>query len=116
MLQATLEAHRRVLGDAHPQTIGAAKSLENVRSFMRAEQPTRTAGKAAARRIERAATPAPSPAALAEAEARARAAEAELLAMLDLEEPRAGAGLASGKGNGKSKGRASKAKGQNDKR
>jgi hypothetical protein len=107
MLQATLEACRRVLGNAHPETLGAAQSLENVRSCMRAEQPTRIGGKAAARRNERAAAPALSPTALAEAEARARAAEAELLALLDLEEPEAApGGGSSGKGKGKAKGKA----------
>ncbi|MEI6162120.1 MAG: MFS transporter [Roseococcus sp.] len=113
MLQATLEAYRRVLGDTQPDTVFVAQSLENVRSCMRAEQPTRTVRKAAVRRTDRAATPALSPTALAEAETRARAAEAELLAMLDLEEPEAGAGSGSGKGKGKgkAKGRAPKAKG-----
>ena len=86
--------------------------MENVRSAIsRAEQPTRTGGKAAARRIERAAAPALSPTALVEAEAKARAAEAELLAMLDLEEPEAGVGSGSGKGKCKAKGGASKARG-----
>ena len=103
MLQATLEARRRVLGNAHPQTLDTEWSLEQLRSSMRAEQPTRTAGKAAARRNERAAAPTLSPTALAEAEARASAAEAELLAMLDLEEPKVAAtskkgGKATGKG------------------
>jgi hypothetical protein len=65
MLQAALEAYRRVLGDAHPRTLECARSLENVQSDMHAEQPTRTAGKAAARRTERAATPSLSPTALA---------------------------------------------------
>ena len=84
---------------------------------MRAEQPTRTAGKAAARRIERAAVPSLSPTALAEAEARARAAEAELLAMLDLEEPEAGAAGRSGSAKGKAKGKAKgEAKGEVDRR
>jgi hypothetical protein len=108
MLQATLEARRRVLGNAHPDTLGTAQGLENVRSCMRAEQLTRTAGKAAARRTERTAAPALSPMALAEAEARASAAEAELLAMLDLEDPEAAAGGTSGsaKGKGKAKGKA----------
>jgi hypothetical protein len=97
MLQATLEAERRVLGNTHPHTLATARSLEQVRSAItRAEQPTKTGGKAAARRIERAATPALSLTALAEAEAKARAAEAELLAMLDLEEPEAGAAGTSG--------------------
>ncbi len=104
MLQATLEARRRVLGTTHPDTLAAAQKLEHVRSEMRAVQPTRTGGKAAARRAERAAAPALSATALAEAEARARAAEAELLALLDLEEPEAAAGGgSSGKGKGKAK-------------
>jgi len=117
MLQATLEVRRRVLGNAHPQTLATARGLENVRSKMRAEQPTRTRGKAAARRTERTAAPVLSPTALAEAEARARTAEAELLALLDLEEPEAGAGGgSSGKGKGKVKGKVKgKAKGQGDK-
>jgi hypothetical protein len=108
MLHATLEAYRRVLGDAHPRTLGVAESLENVRSCMRAEQPTRTVRKAAVRRTDRAALPALSPTALAESEARARAAEAELLAMLDLEEPEAEARAGSdpGKANGVAKGQA----------
>ncbi len=121
MLQAT--AYRRVLGSDHPDTLGAAQRLENVRSEMRAVQPTRLGGKATARRTERAAAPALSPTALAEAEAKAGAAEAELpvLAMLDLEEPEAGAAGGSGaaKGSAKSsaKGKAKgQAKGQGDKR
>ena len=108
MLQATLEARRRVLGTTHPDTLAAAQSLENLRSEMPAAQPTRTGGKAAARRTERTAAPVMSPTALAEAEARARAAEAELLALLDLEEPEAAAGArggSSGKGKAKSKGK-----------
>jgi hypothetical protein len=80
--------------------------------MLRAEQPTRTGGKAAARRTEHAAAPALSPTALAEAEARARAAEAELLAMLDLEEPDTGEVGRSGKakrtGKGKAKGEGGK--------
>jgi hypothetical protein len=87
ILQSALDASRCVLGNAHPQTLVTERWLEVVRSSMRSEQPTKTAGKAAARRKERAAAPALSPTALAEAEARASAAEAELLAMLDLEEP-----------------------------
>jgi hypothetical protein len=88
-----------------------------MRSAMRAEQPTRTAGKAAARRTEHAAAPALSPTALAEAEARARAAEADLLAMLNLEEPEAGAAGRSGAAKGMAKGKAKgQAKGQGDKR
>jgi hypothetical protein len=93
MLQALLEASRRALGNTQPETLATAQSLENVRSAMlRAEEPTTKGGKAAARRIERAAAPVLSPTALAEVEARARAAEAELLAMLDLEEPASEAG------------------------
>ena len=111
VLQATLEAYRRMLGHAHPDTLETAQSLENVRSCMHAEQPTRTVPKAVVRRTERAATPALSPTALAEADRRARAAEAELLAMLDLEEPEAGVASGSAKGKAKAKGRASKAKG-----
>ena len=53
---------------------------------MRTEQPTKNAGKAAARRKERAAALALSPTALADAKARASAVEAELFAMLDPEE------------------------------
>ena len=86
-------------------------------AILRAEQPTRAGGKAAARRTEHAAAPALSPTALAEAEARARAAEAELLAMLDLEEPEAGAAERSGSAKGKAKGKAKgQSKGQGDKR
>jgi hypothetical protein len=107
MLQATLDARRRVLGNSHPDTLATAQSLENLRSNMRAAQLTKIGGKAAARRTERAAAPALSPTALAQAEVRARAAEAELLAQLDLEEPGAGAGGgSSGKGKGKAKGKA----------
>ena len=73
-----------------------------MRSAMRAEQPTRKAGKAAARRNERAAAPELSPAALAEAEARASAAEAEQLAMLDLEEPEVAATAFGRSGSAKS--------------
>jgi hypothetical protein len=103
-----------MLGNTHPHnTLVTAQNLEHVRFAMRAEhchvtEPTRTGGKAAARRNERAAAPALSPMAL-EAEAKARAAEAELLAMLDLEEPEAVAGgvsSSSGKGKGKAKGKA----------
>jgi hypothetical protein len=97
-----------VLGDAHPKTLSAAQSLEHVRSDMRAGQPTRTSGNAAARSNERAAAAPLSPTALAEAAARASAAEAELLAMLDLEELEAGArdgssGKSRGKGSAKGK-------------
>jgi hypothetical protein len=115
-----LGVKRRVLGEEHPSTLksssnladhpdtlSTALSLGQVRSDMRAEQPTRMGGKAATRRAERAAAPALSPTALAEAEAKARAAEAELLAMLDLEEPEAGVGGgSSGKSKGKAKGKA----------
>ena len=104
MLHATLEACRRVLGNTHPHTLATAQCLENVRSDMRAAQPTqptRTGGKALARRTESAAAPALSPTALAEAEARARAAEAELIAMLDLEDGSSGKGKAKGKAKGK---------------
>ena len=70
MLQATLEARRHVLGNTHPHTLATARSLEQVRSaILRAEEPNTKGGKAAARRIERAAAPALSPTALAEAEA-----------------------------------------------
>ena len=34
MLQVTLEALRRVLGDAHPTTLNTAQCLEHVRSAM----------------------------------------------------------------------------------
>ena len=116
LLQATLEAYRRVLGIDHPDTLRTAQSLENVRSAMRAEEPTTKGGKAATRRIERASAPALSPTALAEAEAKAWAAVAELLAMLDLEEPAAGAGGRSGSPKGKTRGNAKdKAKGKGGK-
>ncbi len=116
MLHATLEACRCVLGSAHPHTRLTESWLEHVRSSMRAEQPTRTAGKAAAQRNERVVAPALSPTALAEAEARARAAEAELLAMLDLEEPEVAAAVADGRsGSAKSK-TGGKAKGKGGKR
>jgi hypothetical protein len=112
MLRTTLEASRRVLGSAHPQTRLTEEWLEHVRSSMRAEQPTKKAGKASARRNERASAPALSSTALAEAEARASAAEAELLAMLDLKEPEAAAdgrsGSAKSKMGGKAKGKAGK--------
>ena len=103
MLRTTLEARRRVLGNAHPQTRATERQLEHVRSSMRPEQPTTIAGKAAARRNERAPAPALSSMELAEAEARASVAEAELLAMLDLEKIEAAAadgrsGSAKGKG------------------
>jgi hypothetical protein len=89
--------------------------LEHVRSAVRAEHPTKRAGKAAARRNERAAAPALSPTALADAEARASAAEAELLAMLDLEAPEAAARADGRSGSAKSK-TGGKAKGKGGKR
>jgi hypothetical protein len=97
-----------VLGNAHPQTLGTEQSLEYVRAAMRTEQPTKKAGKAAARRSEPVAAPALSPTALADAEARARLAEAELLAMLDLDElePAAGADGRSGSAKSKAKSKA----------
>jgi hypothetical protein len=113
MLQSTLDACRRVLGNAHPHTLGTERWLEALRTSLRAERPTRAAGKAATRRDERAAAPALTPTALAEAEARARAAEAELLAMLDLDEP--GAAALGGSGSAKSK-TVGKAKGKGGKR
>ena len=105
MLQAAFAAQRRVLGNAHPNTLATAKWLESVRSEMRVKKPTKKGAKAAARKELTAAPPAPplSPTALAEAEARAGAAEAELLAMLELEE----AGV-KGKAKGKAKGTESK--------
>ena len=106
MLQAALAARRRVLGNAHPDTLASAEDLESARSAMRATQPTKKGAKAAAHK-ERAAAAPLSPTALAEAEARAAAAAAELLAMLELEE--AGAdGRSKGKTKGKAKGKASK--------
>jgi hypothetical protein len=88
-LQLVLAARLRVLGSAHPQTLAAADSLEDVRSAMRSER-TKRGGKATARQ-ERSVAPALSVNELAEA--KARVAEAELLAMLELDEAaRAGAG------------------------
>ena len=115
ILQAALGPCRRVLGSAHPQTRLTEQWLEHVRLSMRAEQPTKKAGKAVARRNERAAAPALSPTALAEAEARASAAEAELLAMLDLEEPEVVATADGRSGSAKSK-TGGKAKGKGGKR
>ncbi len=80
---------------------------------MRSEQPTKKAGKAAARRNERAAAPALSPTALAEASA--SAAEAELLAMLDLEESEVVARADGRSGSAKSK-TGGKARGKGGKR
>ena len=104
MLQAALAARRRVLGSAHPNTLATAKSLESVRSKMRAKQPAKKGVKAAARK-ERAVAAPLSPTALAEAEARAGAAEAELLAMLELEEAGADDAWGSGRQNDKAKGK-----------
>ncbi len=105
MLQAALAARRRVLGNAHPDTLASAEDLESARSAMRATQPTKKGVKAAARK-ERAAESPLSPTALVEAEVRAAAAEAELLAMLELEE--VGSAGASSSAKGKAKGKASK--------
>ena len=105
MLRAALAAQRRVLGSAHPDTLATAKTLESVRSEMRAKQPIKQGIKAAVRKERTAASPL-SPMALAEAEARAAAAESELLAMLALEE--AGAGIASSSDKGKARGKASR--------
>jgi hypothetical protein len=72
MLQAALAARRRVLGSAHPDTLGTAESLKSLQSQMRAKQRTKKGVKAAARNLKERAAAAPlSPAALAEAEARA---------------------------------------------
>jgi hypothetical protein len=106
-----LEVSRRVLGNAHPNTLSFAQSLELVRSRMHAEQPTTGRGKASVRRSKRAAAPALSPTALAEAEEKASAAEAELLAMLDLEDSQTGGGSGSAKGKARAK-----AKGESSKR
>ena len=106
MLQAKLAAQRRVPGSAHPDTLSTVRSLEFVRSKMRAKQPTKKGVKAAARK-ECAATAPLCPTALAEAKAGAAEAEAELLAMLELEE--AGAdGKLKGKAKSKAKSKASK--------
>jgi hypothetical protein len=99
---------QEVLGSAHPATLLAEEWLEHVRSSMHAEQPTKKAGKAAARRNERVPAPALPSTALAEAEARASVAEAELLAMLDLEEPDGRSGPAKSKMGGKAKGKGGK--------
>ena len=99
VLQAALEVSRRVVGDCHPLTLSMAESLQDVRSDMRAEQPTKSGGKPAARRKERTAASPLSATALAEAEAKAAAAEVELLAMLELEEGAAGLAKGRAKGN-----------------
>ena len=106
MLQAAFAAQRRVLGNAHPNTLATARWLESVRSEMRVKKPTKKGAKAAARK-ELTAAPPLSPTALAEAEARAGAAEAELLAMLELEEVGVDA-ESKGNAKGKAKGKASK--------
>ncbi len=100
LLEAVLAARHRVLGPAHPDTLRTIESLDIVRWKMDATRPTTKAGKAVARRKERAASAPPSPTALAEAQAKASVAEAELLAMLKLEE--AGA-MPAGKGKAKGK-------------
>ena len=111
-----LAVSRRVLGTAHPTTLDAAESLDNVQSAMRSGRPTdssrtKRGSKHAARPNERVVTRALSPTALVEAEARARAAEAELLEMLDMEDEGAGGASSSAKGQAKGK-----AKGQGGKR
>jgi hypothetical protein len=118
LYQAMLAVSQRVLGAAHPTTLRAAESSDNVQSWMRSEQPTnlrrtKRGGKAAARQNECVVTRPLSPTALAEADARARAAEAELLAMLDLEDEGGASGSAKGQAKGKAKG---KAKGHGGKR
>ena len=99
ILQAALDVSRRVLGNGHPLTLTMAESLQDARSDMRTEQPTKSGGKPAARRKERTAASPLSATALAEAEAKAGAAEAELLAMLELEEGAAGSAKHKPKGN-----------------
>ena len=99
MLQAALEVSRRVLGGGHPRTLTMAQSLQELQCAMRAERPTKSGGKPAARRKERTAASPLSATALAEAEAKAGAAEAELLAMLELEEGAAGSAKGKAKGN-----------------
>ena len=103
-----LVVSKRVLGTAHPVTLGAAKNLDNLQWNMRSGHPTnwlrtKRGSKDAARPNERVVARALSPTALVEAEARARAAEAELLAMLDLEDEGAGGALGSAKGQTKGK-------------
>jgi hypothetical protein len=112
MLHATYEVCLRVLGGAHPDTVGTAQTLEKVRSRMRAVQPTKKGGQVAARRNERAAVPVLSATAQAEAEVRARAAEVELLAMLDLDEPEVGARSGSGSARGSAKSKANDRRGK----
>ncbi len=99
MLRATLEARRRVLGSAHPDTLDTAEALASTRSAMRATPPSKRGGKASAR-LDRGTVTVLSAAALAEAEARARAAEQELLVMLALDETGASCS-AKGKAKGK---------------
>jgi hypothetical protein len=48
MLHAALASLQRVFGPAHPNTLGAARSLENVRARIRATPPTNAAAPAAA--------------------------------------------------------------------
>ena len=110
LLQAALEASRRVLGSAHPNTLAMEQWLEDVRSAMRAAQPAKRGGKAAARRKERGASP-PSPTALAAAQAKASAAEAELLAM-HAHEVAGAAGSAKGAAKGAAKGKGTGSKGK----
>ena len=109
-----LAVQRRVLGCAHRDTLDTAKSLETVRSAIRAKQPTKQGVKAAARKECAAASPL-SPMAMAEAEARAAAAEAELLAMLELEEAGSAGASGSAKGKGKAKGKATRSGGSGTK-
>ncbi len=110
MLQASLAAQQRVLGSAHPDTLATARSLESVRSDMRASRPTNRGGKVAARK-ERAAAAPLSPTALVEAEARAAKAAAELLAILELEEAGSAGASGSAEGKGKAKGKATRSGG-----
>jgi hypothetical protein len=67
MLKAVLAARRRVLGSAHPDTLATVKSLESVRSAMRATQPAKKGVTKAAARKQRAAAAPLSPTALMEA-------------------------------------------------
>ncbi len=48
MLHAALASRQRVLGPAHPDTLGTARSLEHVRVCIRATPPTNAAAPAAA--------------------------------------------------------------------
>ena len=49
MLQAVLASCQRVLGPAHPTALQIARTLEEVRALLRANQPTRPATSTAAR-------------------------------------------------------------------